>query len=295
MKLRFALVSAAFVALVLVSAQTMTRAFGQGAQGPPPAAGDPPQKIDEEYTRLIKQNLQDSRITTELVDHLPASDTVPSPLKFLGRAVGTPGELTYATDIHRYYEALAQASPRARFWKIGTTEEGRDIVALAIANEATIASIERYQQMLGSLTDPRTTTEAQAQQLLATGKPVYYITSGMHSPETGGPEMLIELAYRLIVEETPFIQSIRENVITLITPVLEVDGREKEVDTYYYNKKRAPGDTRLPLVYWGKYVQHDNNRDGMGQYLELTQAVTRGSIRSRSASGGCSQRTTCWK
>ena len=45
-----------------------------------------PQKNDEEYTRLIKEYLQDPRITTELVDHLPASDTVPSPLKFLGRA-----------------------------------------------------------------------------------------------------------------------------------------------------------------------------------------------------------------
>jgi Zinc carboxypeptidase. len=97
----------------------------------------------------------------------------------------------------------------------------------------------------------------------------------MHSPETGGPEMLIELAYRLIVEETPFIQNIRNNVITLITPVIEVDGREKQVDTYYFNKKRAQGDARLPLMYWGKYVQHDNNRDGMGQFLKLTQAVTK--------------------
>ena len=97
----------------------------------------------------------------------------------------------------------------------------------------------------------------------------------MHSPENGGPEMLIELAYRLIVEETPFIQNIRNNVITLITPVIEVDGREKQVDTYYFNKTRARGDARLPLMYWGKYVQHDNNRDGMGQFLELTKAVTR--------------------
>ena len=97
----------------------------------------------------------------------------------------------------------------------------------------------------------------------------------MHSPENGGPEMLLELAYRLIVEETPFIQNIRNNVITLITPVIEVDGREKQVDTYYFNKTRAQGDARLPLMYWGKYVQHDNNRDGMGQFLELTKAVTR--------------------
>ena len=239
------------------------------------AAPAKPQKQDEEYTRLIKQYLQDPRITTELVDHMPASDTVPSPLKFFGRIPGTPGELTYAKDIYRYYEALAKASPRARYWKVGTTEEGRDIVLLAIADEATIKSIDKYRDMLGELTDPRKTSEARAQQLLHTAKPIYYAISGMHSPETGGPEMLIELAYRLIVEETPFIQNIRNNVITLITPVIEVDGREAEVDTYYFNKKRAQGDARLPLMYWGKYVQHDNNRDGMGQFLKLTQTVTK--------------------
>ncbi len=238
-----------------------------------------PQKIDEEYTRTIKQNLQDPRISTELVDHLPASDTVPSPLKFLGRAVGTPGELTYAKDIYRYYEALAKAAPtRAKYWKVGTTEEGRDIVLLAVGSEDSIKNLDKYRDMLGELTDPRKTTEARAQQLLHTAKPIYYAISGMHSPETGGPEMLIELAYRLIVDETPFIQNIRNNVITLITPVIEVDGREKEVDTYYFNKKRAKGDARLPLMYWGKYVQHDNNRDGMGQFLKLTQTVTKETI-----------------
>src|ERR687896_775449 len=121
----------------------------------------------------------------------------------------------------------------------------------------------------------RRTSEEQAQQLIRTAKPIYWLTSGMHSTENGGPEMLLELPYRLIVEETPFIQQIRNNVITLITPVIEVDGREKQVDTYYFNKTRAQGDARLPLMYWGKYVQHDNNRDGMGQFLELTKAVTR--------------------
>src|SRR5271154_1414808 len=111
------------------------------------------QRIDEEYTKLIKQYLQDPRVTTELVDHMPASDTVPSPLKFFGRIPGTPGELTYAKDINRYYEALAAASPRAKFWKIGQTEEGRDQVVLAIADEATIKSLDKYKGMLAALTD----------------------------------------------------------------------------------------------------------------------------------------------
>jgi hypothetical protein len=233
-----------------------------------------PQKMDVEYTRLIRQYLQDPRITTELVDHMPASDTVPSPLKFFGRIPGTPGELTYAKDISRYYQALAAASPRAKFFKLGQTEEGRDQVLLAIADEATIKDLDKYQGMLAALSDPRRTTEQQAQQIIHTGKPIYWANSGIHSPETGGPEMLIELAYRMIVEETPFIQAIRNNSIFLITPVIEVDGRERQVDTYYYGKKT--GKQRPPLMYWGKYVAHDNNRDGMGQYLKLTQNITKG-------------------
>jgi Zinc carboxypeptidase len=236
------------------------------------------QRIDQEYTAKIKEYLQDPRITTELVDHLPASDVVPTPLKFLGKIVGTPGELTYAKDIHRYMKAIADASPRAEMWTIGKTEEGRDMIIIALADEATIRDLQRYKGMLAQLSDPRTTTEEQAQQLIHTAKPIYWITSGMHSPETGGPEMLMELAYRLAVEETPFIQNIRNNVITFITPVIEVDGREKEVDTYYFNKGRPAGEARLPLMYWGKYVQHDNNRDGMGQFLALTRNTTKAFI-----------------
>ena len=251
--------------------QSRVSAVGAESRGRCPAR----QKVDEAYTAKIKELLQDPRITTELVDHLPASDTVPTPLKFLGRVVGTPGELTYAKDIHRYYEAIDKASDRIAMWNIGKTEEGRDMVVLAVADEATIKQIDKYKGMIASLTDPRRTTEDQAQQLIRTAKPIYWITSGMHSTENGGPEMLIELPYRLAVSEMPFIQQIRNNVITIITPVIEVDGREKQVDTYYFNKKRAQGDARLPLMYWGKYVAHDNNRDGMGQFLALTRNVTK--------------------
>jgi hypothetical protein len=233
------------------------------------------QPIDQEYTRRIKELLRDPRITTELVDHLPASGTVPTPLKFLGRIIGTPGELTYAKDIHRYFAALDQASDRVSTWSIGKTEEGRDMVVLAVADAATIRQLERYRGMLAALTDPRKTTDEEARRLIGIAKPAYWVTSGMHSPETGGPEMLMELAYRLAVAESPFIQAIRANVITFITPVIEVDGREKHVDTYYFNKTRPKDAERLPLMYWGKYVAHDNNRDGMGQFLALTKNVTK--------------------
>ncbi len=91
MKSRLAPAAALMVALVLLSGPTTTRTLAQSAGSRPAVSHKAAtQRIDEEYTRIIRQNLQDSRITTELVDHLPASDTVPTPLKFLGRAVGTP-------------------------------------------------------------------------------------------------------------------------------------------------------------------------------------------------------------
>ena len=116
------------------------------------------QAIDKEYTAKIKEHLQDLRISTELVDHLPASETVPTPLKFHGRIVGTPGELTYAKDIHRYYEALDAASDRVKVWKIGTSEEGRDMYVLAVADAETIRDLDRYRGYLNELTDSRRTS-----------------------------------------------------------------------------------------------------------------------------------------
>jgi hypothetical protein len=256
--------------LSMAGALVLTAALPAGAQGAPGTA----QAIDEAYTAKIREYLSDPRISTELVDHLPASSTVPSPLAFHGRIVGTPGELTRAADIHRYFKAVADASPRVAYWTVGKSEEGRDMVLVAIADSATIANLDRHKDQIARLTDPRRTTEAEARQLLQTAKPIYYVTTGIHSPETGGPEMVQELVYRLAVQETPFIDHIRQNVITLVTPVVEVDGREKMVDTYYWNKKNRATLGNLPLMYWGKYVQHDNNRDGMGQFLALTKNVT---------------------
>jgi hypothetical protein len=262
------------ILLALIAVATMVPASRPLAQQPAT------QRIDAEYTALIKQHLTDPRISTELVDHLPASDKVPTPLKFpaVGHISGMPGVLTHAKNIHAYMKAVADAMPtRAKFWVIGQTEEGRDQIVLAIANEETIKNLEKYKGYLQALSDPRRTTEAQARQILTVAKPIYWLTSGVHSTERGGPEMLMELAYRLVVEETPFIQQIRNNVITFITPVVEVDGRERIVDTAYFNAKRAAEGQQgsLGIPYWGKYVAHDNNRDGMGQFLAMTKNVNK--------------------
>ena len=81
----------------------------------------------------------------------------------------------------------------------------------------------------------------------------------------------MELAYRLAIEESPFIQQIRNNVIFVLTPTTEVDGHDRQVDNQ--RAQRASPSRRPAMVYWGKYVQHDNNRDGIGKGLKLSQNV----------------------
>ena len=265
----FRVILAGTMAAGLVSASLVS-----AGQAPAQKRLAAPQKIDAEYTAKIKEYTQDPRVITELVDHMPASATVPSPLKFFGRIPGTADELTYYKDIVRYMEALEKASPRVKLFRIGKSDEGRDMIMVFVADEATIKSLDKYKTITAELTDPRSPklTEARVKELIATGKPIYWATGNLHSGETGSAEMQMELAYRLAVEETPFIQNIRNNVIVALTPVVEVDGREKVVDNLYYFKKTGK---RIPLVYWGNYVAHDNNRDGIGVGLKLTQNILR--------------------
>jgi hypothetical protein len=229
------------------------------------------QPNDAAYTESIIKNTTAKMFLTEYVDHLPASVRVPSPEKVLGYPIGTPNKLTYVKDQHRYYRELEKATPRVRtFTAPEKSEQGREQLLVVVSDEDNIAKIARYKEITAKLSDPRAINDEIAKQLVAEGKAVYWASGSIHSSETGSPEMLMEMAYRLAVEETSFIQQIRKNVIVMITPTLEVDGRDAMVDLYNYRKanegKRAPG-----LIYWGKYVAHDNNRDSMGMALALTR------------------------
>jgi Zinc carboxypeptidase len=244
-----------------------TAALAQQTPAAATSGGGP--SNDETYTADIRKFTTEPRFLTELVDHLPASDTVPTPLKFHGYIAGAEGKLTYAEDVHRYMRALEAASPRVKVVSAGMSEEGREMIMVVISSEDTIRELYRYQEINRKLSDPRKISDDEARQLIAGGKPMYHLTGALHSPETGSPEMLMELAYRLAVEETPFIKAIRDNVITLITPVVEVDGRNRQVDLWRY-RAANPGLPTPPLIYWGKYVVHDNNRDQIGMGLALT-------------------------
>jgi hypothetical protein len=232
------------------------------------------QPLDADATAKIRKYTTAPEFNSPLTDYLPASATVPSPSAVLGDVAGAPGILPYAADVHRYFRMLAAASPRVRVISIGTSEEGRERIAVAVSSEANLEQQKENDARLAQLADPRLLQldDTKAEGLITSSVPIYYITGTIHSPETGSPTALMELAYRLAVDESPYIRAIRDNVITLITPVVEVDGRDRMVDIYRWHLAHPKANIPL-LSYWGHYVAHDNNRDAMGLTLSLSRQV----------------------
>jgi len=228
---------------------------------------------DKSYGDKIKEYTTESFFLTPFVDHLPLSHKIPEPDKFFGHIIGAPNVLDYAAKIHEYFRALEKASPRIRVMSMGKSEEGREMIVAFISDEANLKRLDEIADDNAKLGDPRRLkSEAEAQDLIKKTLPMYWATGGMHAPETGPPEMLAELAYRLISSDEPYIKEIRKNEIVMLTPVLDVDGRERVVDLYRYRKanKDKP---RIPLIYWGHYVAHDDNRDALTFRLALSQEM----------------------
>src|ERR1700737_3505068 len=77
-----------------VEAAGSTKAKTETRSVPNPKYTTPSQPLDPAYGAKIAEYTTEKYFLTELVDHLPASDKVPSPDKVLGYVVGTPNKLT---------------------------------------------------------------------------------------------------------------------------------------------------------------------------------------------------------
>jgi hypothetical protein len=269
----FALALAGAATLAAAATPDLALAQELSAQSIKPGRA-PNQPIDAEYTRKIHEYTTEPFFLSPLVDYLPASKTVPTPAAVLGDIAGSPTKLPYSTEVYEYMRMLAKATPRVKVFSIGRTEEGREMIAVAVASEQLMAKLDQNKALLAKLGDPRTIdmNDDLATKIAGEATPVYYITGTIHSTESGAPSALMELAYRLAVDESPYVKNIRDHLITLITPVVEVDGRDREVDLFNWHMKH-PTEVAPDLIYWGHYVRHDNNRDAMGVTLDLTKNV----------------------
>src|ERR1700685_1753790 len=141
------------LALALIAAPLLAQPTG----GLPLKPGrDASQPVDEEYTKKIREYTTETFFNSPLTDYLPASKTVPTPKAVLGDVAGAPGILPYSKEVYGYMRMLEKASPRVKVFSIGKTEEGREMIAVAVASERLISSLEENRGRLAKLADPRT-------------------------------------------------------------------------------------------------------------------------------------------
>ena len=220
---------------------------------------------DADFATFVKSATTRPEFSSPLIDHLPRKSGVPTPKDVLGYHVGAEKKLTYWADQQKWYRALEKALPgRVKTTVIGTTEEGREIMVVYITSEANLKGLDQNRANLRRIADPRGLSADEAKRLIASTRPHYHLSAGLHSGETNTSEMLMELSYRLAASDEPYLQQIRDNVIVSLVPTTDIDGRDRYVDwynAYKINEGYDGGETYGEPPYWGKYVFHDNNRD----------------------------------
>ena len=113
-----------------------------------PYVRDAKQPVDDAYTKKLKDYTTAPFFTSPLVDYLPASKTVPTPQAILGDIAGAPGKLPYSHEVYSYMRMVEKASPRVKVYSIGKTEEGREMIAVAVSSEGNLSKLEENRARL---------------------------------------------------------------------------------------------------------------------------------------------------
>jgi hypothetical protein len=203
-----------------------------------------------------------------------ADPRVTTPKAFLGYDIGDQGQLTpwqtrqmpdgtMRTGIVQYAFELQRTSNRVRVFREGTSELGRPMILTVITSPNNWAQIDKLKAIQRKLADPRqVASDDEAMQLASQGKAVYWISAAIHSTERTSPEVLLRLGYDLASGQDDWTRQLLDNVIVVLENTINPDGLDQVTDAYY-GGPAASG--------YGKYVNHDDNRDFLGLGLVESQ------------------------
>ena len=212
-----------------------------------------------------------------------AYDTaIPTQEKVLGYKAGE--RISSPANIVRYMEALAAAAPaRMKVWDYAKTWEGRRLIYAAVGSEANIRRLPEIQAAMKKLADPRKTGAAEAEKLMRNLPAVIWLGYGVHGNEISSPDAALLTAYHLLAaRKDAMVDSILANVVVLIDPSQNPDGRERFVRHFEQSEGIEPDAHPFALEHsepWpGGRTNHyhfDMNRD----WFALTQPETQGRVK----------------
>ena len=188
-----AISSSTLLALLLAAAA----ARAQSPDTPEPGSGE-----------AIAAATTEPRFLSPWVADVPQAG-IPSPTEHLGHIVGAPGELSRTAKIYALLPRAGRGHDRACGWS--RSARPRRAARSCSWSWATTTSLARARPPPRRHGRPgRSAPHRRGGRWSGSSprtKPFYMLHGGLHSTETGSPEMLMELAYRLAVSEAPHIRA----------------------------------------------------------------------------------------
>lgn len=205
---------------------------------------------------------------------LTGDAAIPTPESHFGHLIGVDRVLLDWDQVVAYFNKLPKASPSIRVEEIGKTAEGRPFIAAIISSPENIKHLDKYLDIQRRLADPRITSPAQAEQLFPQAKNVVLITCSIHATEVASTHTAVQFTYKLLTDNSPKFQAIRQNTIVILVPSQNPDG--VDIVTRWYRKTlNTPYEGTSPPELYHHYVGHDNNRD----WYIFSQPETRNTIK----------------
>jgi murein tripeptide amidase MpaA len=200
-------------------------------------------------------------LITFLFQFQPVSaQSIKSPEEVFGFQMGTDKKLINWQQIVSYFNLLAENSKRVQVVELGRTTLNRPMIMAIIGAEEALKNLETYQKIQQQLARPSDLTETNVATLIQEGKLVFLITLNIHSTEIASSQESVELAYELATSKDLEIQKILDNVIILLVPSLNPDGKDMITKWYLQDLGTEYEGSRMPMKYH-YYADHDNNRD----------------------------------
>jgi hypothetical protein len=207
---------------------------------------------------------------------------IPTFQKVLGYEPGSR-HATHA-DLIRYLEALSAAAPaKLKVVEYGKSWEGRKLVYAIIGSEANLRRLPEIQASMKKLLDPRKTSEAEAQRLIANTPAIVWLGHAVHGNEISGPDAGLLAAYHLLAARNqPAVTATLANTIVLLDPLQNPDGRMRFIQGFEQALGLEPDPVPLAAERnepWpGGRLNHylfDMNRD----WFAVTQPETKARIK----------------
>ncbi len=206
-------------------------------------------------------------------------EAIDKPEKFLGfeyaTRVATPEQITSAI------QAWSNQSDRLKVVEYARSHENRPLHAVFISSPNNLDSLDEIKNKVTQLSDARITNDRVAKTLIDELPAIAWMAYSIHGNETSGADAALGIIYHLIASKDTTVIDMLDEMVIIIDPVMNPDGRARFAKNLEQYRGTAPNYDDQSLIHTGdwpygrtNHYYYDLNRD----WVYLTQPETQGRV-----------------